>query len=431
MLTIKEVPDRSLPQEDQLLIRFSWCCQKFRECSYIGNEKTLPWLIREVDGLMSIFPDTVFVKGLRSLGLSELAEDSRVVFFCFCELFATSPLEPANASSFMSSQSEEAFENGIEALLSQGLVLSVAVNDAGESKASKDNYLLSPETCGKLFRGRDELIRPTVISQFGSLIPWEKINSKFLHFPDRLRDRLGLLSRAVSADQFDQVVQALTENGLRGGVTALFYGPPGTGKTEFARQLALQSHRDLLLVDSAKLDATYFGEKPRNIRDFFRIARYAAAISINGPIIFIDEADGLLCRRVEALKSADKEDNTTTNIFLEEMNSFSGILIASTNHIGNIDPAMLRRFLIRAEFPIPDRDTLARIWQAKVPWLKPEEASTLAERFPISGGLIDNVVSLCFLEKIVDGKEPSLDRILRLCAEQGGRGRPSPIGFKS
>ena len=58
------------------------------------------------------------------------------------------------------------------------------------------------------------------------------------------------------------------------------------------------------------------------------------------------------------------------------------------------------------------------------------DADVLAARFPLSGGIVDNVASMCLLEKIVNGTGPSLDRILRHCIEQGEQGRPSPIGFR-
>lgn len=428
MTKMKEGPDRNLPPEDRLLVRLSWCCRQFRVHTYIGSEKSLPWLLQQVGGLLSLFPYTNFAKGIRLLGLNEFTDKSRAVFFCLCERFIASPLCPVDSSSFESIDAQDSFENGMDALVGKGLVIAVAVNNPDNSKASKDNYLLSPEVCGKLFHGREELIRPTVIAQFGSIITCKDIRERTLIFPEDLRDRLRLVSRAVAADHFDQVVRELTENGLRGGVTALLYGPPGTGKTEFVRQLARSTGRNILQVDCAKLDATYYGEKPRNMRDFFRLVRYASAISLSVPIVFVDEADGFFGRRVQVEKAADKEENTTANIILEELNTFTGILLAATNNIANLDPAMNRRFLLKVEFPVPDLPTLARIWQSKLPWLTPDEAGTLAGRFPLCGGVIDNVVSLCLLEKIINGKEPSLERILRLCAEQGAKRRTS-IGF--
>lgn len=429
MIQMKEGPDRNLPPEDRLLVRLSMCCQKFREHSFIDGEKSLPWLLRQVGGLLSLFPYTNYAKGIRSLGLNAFTEESQALFFCLCELFVASPLEPVDSTSFESIDAKDSFENGIEELVGKGLAIAVAVNSAEDSKATKDNYLLSPEVCGKLFHGREELIRPTVISQFGSITAGKDIRERTLIFPEDLRDRLALISRAVETDLFDRVVKELTENGLRGSVTVLLYGPPGTGKTEYVRQLARITGRNILQVDCAKLDATYYGEKPRNMRDFFRLVRYASAISLSVPIVFIDEADGFFGRRVAVEKAADKEENTTVNIILEELNAFNGILLAATNNIINIDPAMSRRFILKVEFPVPDHPTLACIWRSKLPWLTEDEAGILAGRFPISGGVIDNVVSLCLLEKIVEGKEPSLEQILRHCAEQGGKGRAARIGF--
>ena len=425
--------DLALTQEDRFLVRYTWCCQQFRENhnenAFTRDGHPVAWLLREVMDMEAQFPGTRFVQGLQALAIRSFPVLPQAVFHCLCELFLSKPLVPMESSSFATDAANYAFHEGIDFLVGQGLVIAVAVNKSDESKATKDNYLLAPHVCGMLFRGREELIRPTVIAQFGALILAKSIPAKELIFPDTLRDRLRQVSRALAADQFERVVSELAKNGQRSGITVLLYGPPGTGKTEFVHQLARITGRNIFLVDCAKLDASYYGEKPRNLRDFFRLARYVSAISLQVPIIFIDEADGLLGRRVQVEKAVDKEENTTVNIILEELNSFSGILLAATNHITNLDPAMNRRFLLKAEFPVPGRDVLSRIWRSKLPWLKPEDAEALADRFPLSGGVIDNVISLCLLEKVVDRKEPTLERILRHCTEQGAKERPTPIGF--
>ena len=421
------------PPEERLLLRFSWCCKQYRENTdenaFLSAGQPTAWLVGEVKDMLNVFQGTRFVHGLLMLGTTAFPMFSQAVFYCLCELFLTKPLEPANSSSFISDEANYAFRKGIEHLVGKGLVIAVAVNDPTESKAKKDHYLLSPEVCGVLFRGREELIRPTVAAQFGTITPSKDIRARTLIFPKDLQDRLRLVSQAVAADRFDRVVNELAQHGLRGGITVILYGPPGTGKTEFVRQLALTTGRNLYQVDGAKIDASYFGEKPRNLRDFFLLVRYMQAISSLVPIVFIDEADALLGKRVAVEKASDKEENTSSSVILEELNSFSGILFAATNFISTIDPAMCRRFLMKVEFPIPGRDVLAKIWRAKLPWLSAEDAEALAERHPVSGGIIDNVASLCLLEKIIDGTTPTLDRILRLCHEQGGKERSTPIGF--
>ena len=65
MTKMKEGPDRNLPPEDRLLVRLSLCCRKFRLRTYIDSEKSLPWLLQQVGGLLSLFPYTNFAKGIR------------------------------------------------------------------------------------------------------------------------------------------------------------------------------------------------------------------------------------------------------------------------------------------------------------------------------------------------------------------------------
>ena len=388
-------------------------------------------LIEAVRQLVFLTGETPFSTGLRELGIPELPEIPRARFYCLCGLFYSEPMKPVERAQFWSDASAKVFAGGIGELLARGLVTAVAVNEKDEGSVRKDRYLLDPSACGILFKGLESLVSPAVVAQFGTMVRSGEIAARDLVFPDSLEERLLLISSAVSRERFPRVRDGLKARGFRTGLAFLLAGPPGTGKTEFVRQLARREGRNILMVDAAKLDGTYFGEKPRNIRDLFRLTKYISALMLNEPFVFIDEADGLLGRRVEAARAADKEENTTVNIILEEMNSFQGILFAATNNLGSVDPAMGRRFVLKAVFPVPDTSVRARIWQARLPFLAQREAWTLAERFPLSGGLIDNVASLCLVQEIVEGRHPSYAEVVRNCESQlEGMPRAAPkIGF--
>ena len=66
------------------------------------------------------------------------------------------------------------------------------------------------------------------------------------------------------------------------------------------------------------------------------------------PILLLNEADQFLSSRSEGQgSSADKMHNQMQNIFLEQIEKFEGILIATTNLLGNIDKAFSRRFQLQ------------------------------------------------------------------------------------
>ena len=434
--------DMAQSLDDRLLKDLARLCSAFREGDYDANPDdtgvfarlaplTAHGLNTGVRSLLDMFPHAAFTKGMDALAVRKIPEPPQALFYCFVELFLAQPISPVDKSFFGSAPAFIVFKEGLDTLLGKGLVIAVTVNSPDESKARKDRYILSPHACARLFRGRDDLVSASVAVQFGTVVPWTGIRDKELLFPDDLRDNLRLISKAVSRDCFETVRQNLQRNGLRNGLTFLLSGPPGTGKTEFVRQLARSERRNIFLVDAAKMDGSYFGEKPRNLRDLFLFSRYMSAIMVDEPILFIDEADSLLGRRVEATKSSDREENLSSNIILEELNAFSGILFAATNNYSGLDPAMIRRFLFRTEFPVPAPAVQARIWRSKLPFLTDDEAADLAGRFSLSGGLMDNVASLCLLERIVYGKDPSYDQLLRHCESQvaGTAKATKKIGF--
>jgi ATP-dependent 26S proteasome regulatory subunit len=70
-------------------------------------------------------------------------------------------------------------------------------------------------------------------------------------------------------------------------------------------------------------------------------------------VLLINEADGLMNKRVQINTSIDAFSNHAQTELLEQLENFKGILIATTNLLDNIDNAFHRRFLFKTEIQPP------------------------------------------------------------------------------
>jgi len=142
----------------------------------------------------------------------------------------------------------------------------------------------------------------------------------------------------------------------------LLYGLPGTGKTLMAKAVANETKVNFISVKGPALISKYVGESERGIRDMFKKAKQAAPC-----IIFFDELDVITPRRGEGSDSHVTE--RVIGQFLTEMDGIEelkGVLVlAATNRMDQIDPALLRagRFDYLIEIPIPDEETRLKIFQ--------------------------------------------------------------------
>lgn len=178
--------------------------------------------------------------------------NAKATFFALIEFFHDNFTTPAGEKDFHG-LSVIAFLDGIPELVNHGLAISVAVHDETNSKTSNKYYLITKEVATLLFKGQDELIRRNVLSQFGSFTLAQDIGEKELFFPTHLQKDLSRITKITGPKLFDEFRQELRINGIRDGVAMILYGPPGTGKTEFAKQLARQTGRNMLIVDYSKL----------------------------------------------------------------------------------------------------------------------------------------------------------------------------------
>src|SRR5512136_571971 len=138
----------------------------------------------------------------------------------------------------------------------------------------------------------------------------------------------------------------------------LLHGPPGTGKTILAKAVAHSTEATFLRVVGSEFVQKYIGEGARLVRELFEMAK------IESPaIIFIDELDAIGARRLDGATSGDREVQRTLMQLLAEMDGFDPRgevkLIAATNRLDMLDPALLRpgRFDSLIEIPLPSRES--------------------------------------------------------------------------
>ena len=144
----------------------------------------------------------------------------------------------------------------------------------------------------------------------------------------------------------------------------LLYGPPGTGKTLLAKAVARESNATFIRVVASEFVQKFIGEGARIVREVFKLARKKAPA-----IIFIDELDAIGAKRLDIGTSGEREVQRTLMQLLAEMDGFNELydvrILAATNRIDILDPALLRpgRFDRVIEIPAPDLDGRIEIFK--------------------------------------------------------------------
>lgn len=173
-----------------------------------------------------------------------------------------------------------------------------------------------------------------------------------------------------------------------GGVKALLYGESGTGKTLAALYLASQLGAPLYRLDLGAVLNKYVGETEKNIHQLMLEAAEGDFI------LLIDEADALFAKRGDGDSGSERFANMLTNYLLARIEQHPGIVLMTTNGLGRIDSAFMRRFDRVIEFHPPTLDERTRLWQNHLGARSPGEQACkqLASLCDLSGGFIRNAV---------------------------------------
>ncbi len=178
----------------------------------------------------------------------------------------------------------------------------------------------------------------------------------------------------------------------------LLIGPPGTGKTLLAKAVAGEANVPFFSISGSEFVEMFVGVGASRVRSLFENAKKTAPC-----LIFIDEIDAVGRHRGAGLGGGHDEREQTLNQLLVEMDGFEGsegiIIIAATNRVDVLDPALLRpgRFDRRVMVSRPDlrgRHAILKVHTRKTPMSPDVDLEVIARGTPgFVGADLENLVN--------------------------------------
>ena len=142
----------------------------------------------------------------------------------------------------------------------------------------------------------------------------------------------------------------------------LLVGEPGCGKTLMAKAIAGEADVPFFSISGSDFVEMFVGVGASRVRDLFKQAKDSSPC-----IVFLDEINAVGRRRANDITGSGNEMAQTLNAILVEMDGFDSpdqvIVIAATNRVDVLDPALTRpgRFDRQINVPLPDLEGRVRI----------------------------------------------------------------------
>ncbi len=280
----------------------------------------------------------------------------------------------------------------------------------GADRAQGRRLLAAAERVARAHTG-DRLSQ--IADRLSTTLTWDD-----LVLPDECRVAVDEIWRAAAARRTvyeDWGFESRTPYGR--AISAIFSGPPGTGKTMVATLIARQLGIELYRVDLSRLVDKYIGETEKHLATLFGEAERGRCV------LLFDEADAIFGKRTKSAESAtDRYANLEVNYLLQRIETFSGIVLLTTNQETLVDEAFKRRLRYRVEFPFPDEDEREAIWRRLVPPEAPlaedVDPPALARRYELSGGHIKNAVLRAAFAAAADDAAIDQARLIRAANQE-------------
>ncbi|KAK4208818.1 hypothetical protein QBC37DRAFT_443694 [Rhypophila decipiens] len=143
------------------------------------------------------------------------------------------------------------------------------------------------------------------------------------------------------------------------GLIILLHGVPGVGKTSTAECIASELKRPLLPITCGDIGTTAH-EAENTLESFCTLAHAWRCV------LLLDEADVFLTKR----EKGDVVRNALVSVFLRVLEYYSGVIILTTNRVGEFDEAFRSRIHISLYYPKLGREPTTEIWEKNIARLK-------------------------------------------------------------
>ncbi len=210
--------------------------------------------------------------------------------------------------------------------------------------------------------------------------------------------------------EFLKSSERFTKLGAKVPKGVLLLGSPGTGKTLLARACAGEADVPFFSTSGSDFVEMFVGVGASRVRDLFEQAR-----KYQPCLVFIDEIDAVGRQRGAGLGGGHDEREQTLNQLLVEMDGFDEktgiILLAATNRVDVLDPALLRpgRFDRHVVVDAPDvkgREEILKVHAKDKKFDDDVDFEVLAKRTPgFVGADLANVINEAALLAARAGKE--------------------------
>ncbi|SNR30559.1 CDC48 family AAA ATPase [Halorubrum vacuolatum] len=146
--------------------------------------------------------------------------------------------------------------------------------------------------------------------------------------------------------------QIFSKLGIEPPQGVLLHGPPGTGKTLLAKAVANETSASFFSIAGPEIISKYYGESEQQLREIFEDAKEESP-----SIIFIDELDSIAPKREDVTGEVERRVVAQLLTMMDGLETRGQVIvIAATNRVDSVDPALRRpgRFDREIEIGVPD-----------------------------------------------------------------------------